>query len=121
MKKNVCVDVDGVLASWEDGWHGVDHFGKVVPGARELLSRLRKKYNVVIYSCRTNQKLDTKVNIYGLKLRLRDWLESNNLEYDEIYCDNAKPIAAAYIDDKAIRVCEDDPESYDEACGLLGV
>ena len=101
-KKTVCVDIDGVLAEY-DRWRGIDHYGKVVYGAVEFLQELRKKYNVVIFTCRCNSSLNN-LCIDTLKSKVKNWLDKNNLVYDEIFIGQGKPPAHAYIDDRAIHI-----------------
>jgi hypothetical protein len=48
----VALDFDGVLAEY-DGWRGVDHMGKPLPGAREFVQRLKDAgFCVIVHSCR---------------------------------------------------------------------
>lgn len=65
-KKTVCIDLDGVLAHY-DGWKGVEHIGDPLPGAKELVAQLAKKYKVVLWTTRANlhvnlEELDRLVN-----------------------------------------------------------
>lgn len=100
-KKRICVDFDGVIAVHDAG-QGVHHFGGVINGAREFLTKLREKYYVSIFTCRCNPELNEKMTVPELKELVEDWLKANNMPFDEVYTGIGKPIATAYIDDKAI-------------------
>lgn len=99
--KSVCVDLDGVLAKY-DGWCGVHHIGEPIPGAKEFLKKLYKISNVIIFSARCGSHNEPDVeeatNI------IRKWLDKHEFSYDEIYVRKGKPLASAYVDDRAV-VC----------------
>lgn len=95
--KTVAVDLDGTLATYE-GWQGEEHFGRLRPGARETLQRLRDQgYQIIIWTTRGNVKL------------VAEWLDSHDLPYDHINENPDQPegssekvIADLYIDDRAV-------------------
>ena len=95
-RKTVAVDLDGVLAVY-DGWKGENIIGDPMPGAREFLQKLKKKYDVVIFTSRAR-------NVAW------DWVHKHDLAkyVDEInYCPVnirfGKPVAVAYVDDRAVK------------------
>jgi hypothetical protein len=100
-KRTVCIDVDGVLAQY-DGWKGVDHFGDPIPGARAFLAVLREEFDVVIFTTRTNPEMSKPESAELLRNRVRDWLDANDLPYDDIWIGRGKPICSAIIDDRAV-------------------
>ncbi len=126
MKKNIAVDVDGVLAEYS-GWKGFDHIGDPLLGAREFLIELRKKYRVVIFTtkCNVERNLDNlpyEVRYNApmsmdpmsgpkdfLEGRMKEWLKQHNMPYDEIYVGQGKPICMAIVDDRAVN-CQ--PQSF---------
>lgn len=96
--KTVCIDVDGTLCEYVD-WNGPDHFGKLLPGAKEALQDLKAKgWFIIIYTTRRDSD------------KISSFLKSNDICFDAINMnpfqpDNAKggkPIADVYIDDRAI-------------------
>lgn len=98
-RPTIAVDLDGTLATYQ-GWQGVAKFGTPVPGARHFLQTLRQDgWRVVIYTCRVNLE-------NGPLGRSRDlivqWLRTHDLPYDEVWVERGKPIAFAYLDDRAI-------------------
>lgn len=102
MKKSICVDLDGVLADYSEGWKGVDHFGDPIPGAVQFTKRLKNKYHVIIFTTRCNEEINKPEKVNLLVNRVRNWLNKYGFAYDEIYSGVGKPIASAYIDDRAI-------------------
>jgi len=120
MKQTVCVDLDGVLARFDE-WHGVDYFGDVIPGAKEFLESLSKTYEIIIYTCRCTEGISGIEKSNLLRNRVRDWLDENELKYDEIYTGQGKPIAKAYIDDKGIN-CNptQDSMAFEKVLLMLG-
>jgi len=105
MKKSVAVDVDGVLAQY-DGWKGVEHIGDPIPGAVEFTKKLQEIARVVIFTTRVNA--DPKISgrnesVQMLTQRVRLWLDAHGFAYDEIYVGQGKPLAAAYVDDRAVE------------------
>jgi hypothetical protein len=92
---SVCVDYDDTIA--------VRVFGTVVPalGVVEGLSRLRANgYKIVIHSARAWEKFpDSAERVADMKASLDAW----GVPYDEIYSGVGKPVAVAYVDDKAVR------------------
>lgn len=110
--KTIAVDLDGVLAAY-DGWRGSLHFGPPIAGAQEFLIRLRRLGRVLIYSTRTNPAANDE-HAVDLVDRVRAWLDDHDLPYDAIYCGGGKPIAAAYVDDRAVvcRPQDDGPGGY---------
>jgi hypothetical protein len=90
VKKNVCVDFDGVLAKY-DGWKGATVIGDPFPGVKEFMDELSKKYDVIVHTTRANEPEGWQA-VYL-------WLINNNIKYYKIL---PKPIAVAYIDDRAV-------------------
>ena len=99
-RKTVCVDLDGTLASY-DGWKGSDHIGEPLSGAVEFTHKLSEFADVVIYTTRTNT--DPKLgNHEGAFELLKAWLDKHGFAYHSIYQGQGKPLAAAYVDDRAV-------------------
>ena len=105
MKKTVCVDLDGVLAFY-NGWKGVDHIGDPRPGAVEFTRALSLIADVVIFTTRCNEEMNRPEKAHLLVNRVKAWLDLHGFQYADVYAGQGKPIAAAYIDDRAIAVPE---------------
>lgn len=99
-QKTVCVDFDGVIADYSQGFKGEDVFGHPLTGAADVTHRMHDKgWKVIIFT--------TRRETHGL----RSYLERNGIWYDSINTNSdqpegsnaGKPIADAYLDDRAIR------------------
>jgi len=100
-KMTVAVDIDGTLAPY-NGWGGYDHFGDPYPGSIEFLRAVSKFARVLIYTCRCGQERNENIDPEVLANHVKKWLDDNNLYYDDIWIGRGKPLAAAYVDDRAI-------------------
>lgn len=102
--ETVAVDLDGVLAQY-DQWRGIEHIGDPIPGAVEFTAALKAiPCKVLIFTTRTNA--DPAISgrtesVDMLVQRVRLWLDAHGFVYDEIYSGQGKPLAAAYVDDRA--------------------
>lgn len=117
-KPTVCIDLDGVLAEWDGKWDGVEKIGAPIAGAVEFTKELSKLADVLVWTTRTNEE----VNFEFMTAELRDivaaWLNEHGFSYRAIYIGSGKPLAAAYIDDRAV-VCRPQrawaPSAFSEA------
>ena len=92
-KQNVVFDFDGVINSYSSGFCGDDCIpDPPVPGIKEAIANIRKRYNVVVVSTRCSRSEGEKA--------IRDYLEKYGIEVDDVVA--VKPRARCYIDDKAI-------------------
>jgi hypothetical protein len=94
-KVNICVDFDDTIA--------VRAFGTVFPaeGVVEAFNRLRNNgYKIVVHSARAWEKFEDRAERIDEMRRLLDqW----GVPYNEIWVGAGKPVAKAYVDDKAVR------------------
>ncbi len=120
-KPSVCVDLDGVIASY-DRWRGLDHFGDPIPGAFEFLQALQQRARVVIFTVRCKgDGLNGVHDSAVLVKKVREWLDKHSLPYDEVYSGQGKPLASAYIDDRGVSCCPmTDPSAFPSALLLVG-
>ena len=98
-KKTICIDFDGVLADYSNGFQGQDVFGEMIPNADVATGVLKKNgWKIIIYT--TRPATDA----------LKNWLKDNGISYDYINenpdqpkgSENAKLIADIYLDDRGI-------------------
>ncbi len=99
-KKTMCVDFDGVIADYSQGFKGVDIFGDPMPGVAETMQALTDAgWRLIVFTTRP----DTPA--------LRQYLEANGIPFDAINenpeqpegANPGKPIADVYLDDRAYR------------------
>lgn len=99
-ERTICIDFDGVLHDYKDGYQGQDVFGVPVKGASEATKALKLNgWCIIIFTCRSNTEA------------FRKWLSDNEIAYDFINenpyqpkdADSKKPIADVYLDDCALK------------------
>jgi ribonucleotide monophosphatase NagD (HAD superfamily) len=94
--KTVAVDFDGVIHSYTSGWKGEAPTDQPTPGAREFLRDLdRAGAKVVIFSTRASTP-------YGLT-SMTEWLKENRMHQYVHHITDGKPMAVAYVDDRAVE------------------
>lgn len=110
----ISVDLDGVIASFKHGTF--DEIGPPIPGAREFLSRLMEHADVIIVSCRCTEECYQPATARELRLKITDWLVANDMPFTSVWSGQGKPLAVAYIDDRAVACQpEFDSEAFDRA------
>lgn len=100
-KKTVCVDLDGVLASYS-GWKGVEVIGDPIPGAVQFTRDLSAFAYVLVFTTRCKGDFGRADDPERLKGIVKAWLDRHGFAYHDIYTGQGKPPAAAYIDDRAV-------------------
>jgi hypothetical protein len=102
-KPRVCVDLDGVLATY-DKWRGIDHIGDPVPGALEFTKKLAKFAEITVFTSRCAQDVleGSRITPGQLRVHVIEWLEKHKFPYSDVYTGQGKPRAAAFIDDRAV-------------------
>ena len=97
--RTVAVDVDGVLALYMGWKDSAGRIGPPDPHAQRLLYELKRKNRVVIWSSRSSALIYAWLVEHSL-MQFVDEINTNS----KLLGDNpGKPIASAYIDDRAIR------------------
>jgi hypothetical protein len=98
----VAIDFDGVIHSFELGFHDGTIYGTPIPGSIESLRKLSEKYTLVIYTAKAKKDRPLINGKTGTEL-VWEWLE----KYDIANCITSvtaeKPRCICYIDDKAIQ------------------
>jgi len=105
-----CVDLDGTIASYKDGWQSEEHYGEPIPGVQEALQRLKDNgWRIIIFTTRGDNK------------RTSAYLKKHNIPFDYINENPDQPpgtsdklIADVYIDDRGIRFNGDWAKTIDE-------
>ncbi len=99
--RTVAVDLDGTLAHY-DGWKGPEHIGKPLKGAKEFMEWLRDEgYQAVVHTTRMNSKLNN-MGVDEAKKFIEEWLEENKIPFHRVWDREGKPLAFAYVDDRAV-------------------
>ena len=97
-EKTLAIDFDGTICkeqSFKDGeiWQEPNE------GAVEVITKLKSQgWKIIVFTCRARPQWDN----YPAGIdQVSNWLIKHNIPFDEITSN--KPIARAYIDDRAIR------------------
>jgi phosphoglycolate phosphatase-like HAD superfamily hydrolase len=98
-QKTICIDFDGVLHDYSEGYKGLDVFGKQIPGAAEAVQNLKKQgWQIIIFTARPVTD--------GLKM----WLKENDIPFDfinenpsQLDAASTKPYADIYLDDRGLQ------------------
>ena len=100
----IAVDLDGTLLT--DSW---PYLGTPMPGAIEAMQELQKIANPVIFTCRiAPMEIDgftprPAAVVQMEKDKIQHILESHGLRNIPIWDKPWKPLAAAYVDNRAVR------------------
>ena len=99
---NLAIDFDGVIHSFDKGYHDGTCYGKPIEGTKEALELLSKKYTLIIFTAKVKSDRPLVNGKTGMEL-VEEWLEKYGLSkyISKITCE--KPRAQYYIDDKAIE------------------
>jgi hypothetical protein len=98
-KARVCVDLDGVLCQRAQGSRK-SSFGPPFPGAVEFMAELAEKAEIVIFTARLNDE-DAERKAETVQL-IEQWLRQHRLTFDSIHTGPGKPLAVAFVDDRAV-------------------
>ena len=102
--KSVAIDLDGTLAQY-DGWKGIEHVGEPHKGARQFTEALRNAgCYIIIHTARTCTANSDNGKAGDV---VRNWLECHGSCFDVVWTGVGKPIACAYVDDRAVACAPD--------------
>lgn len=119
MRKTVAIDLDGVLASQSTPWTGVEDFGDPISGSVEFTKTISQFADIVIHTARCNTELNRGYSIPLIRNMVKNWLDENGFIYHDIWIGEGKPIAAAYVDDRAVTCRpEENEDAYQTAAHL---
>jgi hypothetical protein len=98
----LAIDFDGVLHDYSSGWTTIPT-GPPLPGAKKAMEEFKARgFELIIYSCR--------------KMHIESWMRRHGIPYDGVAL--TKPMADAYIDDRAIRFTHWGPCFVETVCSL---
>jgi hypothetical protein len=123
-KLRVCVDLDGVLASY-DGWHGHDQIGPPIDGAREFAESIEQFAEIIIFTSRCSTDASDRDAVGRLspgqsRIHVIDWLERNKIPFSDVYIGQGKPMADAFVDDRGVSCRPQEKDSaFDDALSAI--
>ena len=105
--KTVAIDLDGTILDFDwDSWVSkqMNYFGQPKRGAIRALKLLQQRgFKIIIYTCRTNTRVNPQYTLGELWMMVEKILEQHKIPFDEVWVETGKPIADYYIDDRAIK------------------
>lgn len=102
LEGTLCIDFDGVIHNHNLGFHDGTIYGEPIEGSLEALKELSLKYKIIIFTCKAHPDRPMIEGKTGVEL-VWGWLREHNVAQYIKEVTAIKPIASAYIDDKAIR------------------
>ena len=99
----LAIDLDGTIA--DEKYTDWPLIGRPLPNVQNTLHRLKNLgCELLIYSCRTNGLAMNDGNLKDQERRIKDYLETHNIPFDNVVlAPEGKPHADFYIDNKAIE------------------
>jgi hypothetical protein len=98
----IAIDFDGVIHSFELGFHDGTIYGTPIEGSIEAIKKISQKYNIVIYTAKAKKDRPLINGKTGIEL-VWEWLKKYNLDQFIKDVTAEKPRCICYIDDKAIQ------------------
>lgn len=101
----LCIDFDGVIHSYDEGWQDGRIYGGVVPGFFEWAETATKQFKLVIYSSRSKDPDLLQQMTTWMYVQQREWwasTEPSGPPVAEFTFASEKPAAWLTIDDRAI-------------------
>jgi len=102
LNNTLCIDFDGVIHDHNLGFHDGTIYGDPIKGSLESLKKLSNKYKIIIFTCKANPNRPLVNGKTGAEL-VWEWLEKYKVSQYVNKVTAIKPVASAYIDDKAIK------------------
>jgi len=101
-KPILCIDFDGVIHDYREGWKGGVIYGKVVDGFFEWAEKAQKEFRLVVYSSRSKTKEGRDEMEKWIAKHYRIWKNDNETVL-QLEFSHEKPPAFLTIDDRAIQ------------------
>ena len=89
---NICIDLDGTIAEYNGQYKFNEIGAPIMPVIRKIQNLHAAGYKLFIQTTRSWAEYDA----------VKDWLDNNNIPYEQIIM-GGKPIAYAYLDDRAVN------------------
>ena len=101
-RKNIAIDFDGVIHTFDKGWYDGTCYGEPVKGAIDAIKTISENYDIIVF---TGKALPDRPLVNGKpgKQLVTEWLEEYELMQYIKEVTYTKPRAEYYIDDKAIE------------------
>jgi 5'(3')-deoxyribonucleotidase len=101
-EKNIAIDFDGVIHTFDKGFFDGTCYGDPIPGSIEAIKRLSKNYNIIIFTAKAKPNRPLVNGKTGTEL-VKEWLEKHDILDCVVDITSEKPRAKIYIDDNGYR------------------
>ena len=98
----IAIDFDGVIHSFELGYHDGTIYGTPIEGSIEAIKLLSQKHTIIIYTAKAKKDRPLVNGKTGTEL-VWEWLEKYKIAQYIKEVTAEKPRCLCYIDDKAIQ------------------
>jgi len=99
---NIAIDFDGVIHTFDKGYHDGTCYGEPIEGVKEALHELFQKYRIIVFTAKARPDRPLVNSMTGKEL-VWQWLYEHGLNGYVSEVTHEKPRAQYYIDDKGIR------------------
>lgn len=100
--ETIAIDFDGVIHSFELGYHDGTIYGSPIEGSIDAIKRIASKYTIVIYTAKAKTDRPLVDDKTGIEL-VWEWLRKYDLAQYVQEVTAEKPRCICYIDDKAVQ------------------
>lgn len=99
---NLAIDFDGVIHTFDKGWHDGTCYGEPVEGSLLAIKELSKKFRIVIFTAKAKSDRPLVNGKTGTELVI-EWLKKYGIYECVSEITSEKPRAFLYIDDNGYR------------------
>ena len=97
--KNLAIDFDGVIHTFDKGWYDGTCYGEPLEGALEAIKDLSESYNIIIFTAKAKPSRPLVNGKTGTEL-VEEWLTEHGVMKYVKEITSEKPRSQIYIDDK---------------------
>ena len=97
--KNLAIDFDGVIHTFDKGWYDGTCYGEPIEGSLEAIKKLSESYTIIIFTAKAKPSRPLVNGKTGPEL-VEEWLTKHNVMQYVKEITSEKPRSQIYIDDK---------------------
>lgn len=106
-KQTICIDFDGVIHDYKEGWKDGTVYGELTPGFIDWAAKMKEHYVLAIFSSRSKNSQTRSAMMNWLFEQLEKHQHEDpswwSVGYNDFEFPSEKPPAVVYIDDRALR------------------
>ena len=97
--KNLAIDFDGVIHTFDKGWYDGTCYGEPNEGSLEAIKKLAESYTIIIFTAKAKPSRPLVNGKTGTEL-VEEWLTKHDVMQYVKEITSEKPRSQIYIDDK---------------------